>query len=197
MRRKVFPRRSCGRNEDRSMKTTPVRVRRSETSNHRNNQWPCAERSCEKHLHEGDVVPPEWWDGRGSSNLAGRLIKRVTVWRLMRSETALNLFADWRALLGRRSVLMHGGAAVRRAGQRRRIKGGKAGGADRVEEETSARRAGLALHRRQQKEERKSLRHSALYPFISLCLSLSTRFHAASGLSLSFLSFATLLDSLK
>lgn len=78
-----------------------------------------------------------------------------------------------------------------------RIKGGKAGGADRVEEETSARRAGLALHRRQQKEDRKSLRHSALYPFISLCLSLSTRFHTASGLTLSFLSFATLLETPK
>lgn len=55
-------------------------------------------------------------------------------------------------------------------GQRRRIKGGEAGGADGVEEETSARRAGLALHRREQKEERKSLRHSS---FLSTNLSVS------------------------
>lgn len=39
-----------------------------------------------------------------------------------------------------------------------------------MEEETSARRAGLALHRREQKEERKSLRHSS---FLSTNLSVS------------------------
>lgn len=33
-----------------------------------------------------------------------------------------------------------------------RIKGGEAGGEDGVEEETSARRAGLALHRKEQTE---------------------------------------------
>lgn len=52
----------------------------------------------------------------------------------------------------------------------RRIQGGEAGGADGVEEETSARRAGLALHWREQKEERKSLRHSS---FLSTHLSVS------------------------
>ena len=41
-----------------------------------------------------------------------------------------------------------------------RIKGGEAGGVDGVEDETAARRAGLALLWREQKEERKSLRHS-------------------------------------
>lgn len=52
----------------------------------------------------------------------------------------------------------------------RRIQGGEAGGADGVEEETSARRAGLALRWREQKEERKSLRHSS---FLSTHLSVS------------------------
>lgn len=54
-----------------------------------------------------------------------------------------------------------------------RIKGGEAGGADGVEEETSAKRAGLAQHRREQKEERKSHRHSS---FFSTNLSVSAFF---------------------
>lgn len=57
---------------------------------------------------------------------------------------------------------------------------------------------GLALHRREQKEERKSLRHSS---FLSTHLSVSAfsfpRFHTTSGLALSFFFlFSTpLLDS--
>lgn len=50
------------------------------------------------------------------------------------------------------------------------MKGGEAGGTDGVEEETSARRAGLALHWRGQKEERKSLSHPS---FLSSHLSVS------------------------
>lgn len=77
-----------------------------------------------------------------------------------------------------------------------RIKGGKAGGANRVEEEAPAKRTGLALHRREQKEERKSLRHSI---FVSTHLSDSTFFNPPFVPRYIWthccLSFSALLDS--